>query len=74
MTINQKKYKAHFSIWNLTRKTQQEVATIQAWVKGLTGILAASSLVLENPWYTLAVGAFGYLIDGILACIWLEEV
>jgi hypothetical protein len=68
-----KKYKVHFSLWNLFEETQSEIVNLQNRLKVL--IVAASS----GAWYAsnadnaMYVAIAGFVIDNLLGCIFLEK-
>ena len=69
-----KKYKIHFSIFNLFADSQAEVVKLQTYVKGFTVMLAGTTWYASDANSTLIVGCLGFICDAILHCLYLEEV
>jgi hypothetical protein len=69
-----KKYKIHWSVFNLFQDTQKEVSKLQTYVKTLT-----ASTFIGTTWYeantnhSLYIAMAGFAIDLILSGIYLEE-
>lgn len=69
-----KKYKIHFSFFNLFSESQSEVVKLQNFFKGLTAIVAGSTWYASDANAALYVGIGGYIIDVVLGCFYFEQV
>jgi len=68
-----KKYRVHWSIWNLTQATQEQVAKLQAVWAGFSGPIIASTLIASNDRNALIAAVICGVVDKALACLYLEE-
>lgn len=68
-----KKYTVYFSIFNLVRATQAEVAQLQAVWAGFSAPIIASSYIAANEKYALLAAIVCGLVDKLIACLYLEE-
>jgi hypothetical protein len=68
-----KKYKVTFSVFNLFNGTQPEVVKLQTYVKTLTGTIAGTTWFTTKMEYGVYVAVIGFVLDAVLACIYLEE-
>lgn len=68
-----KKYKAHFSIWQLNEQTPAPVAKLQTIAKGFTGTLTGMVWYTTDLNFAMTVACGGFVIDLLLQCVWLEE-
>lgn len=69
-----KKYKIHWSIFNLVGNTQAEVVKLQQTAKALFGTVTVGTYFSDGSKYAIFVGFFAMLIDLVIGCICLEEV
>jgi hypothetical protein len=69
-----KRYKARWSIWNLTTATQAEVAQIQLAFEGLSAIITGATIWGSDSFYGIAVAGVCYIINKAIGCIYLEEI
>lgn len=69
-----KKYKIHFSIFNLVRETQAEVVKLQTIVKSFTVALASTTFAMSGADDAVYTGIGGLIIDTALACLYFEEL
>lgn len=69
-----KKYKLYWSLWNLTRATQEEVAKLQMIFAGLAAPVIASTFVASSDRNALIAAIACGIIDKAIACIYLEEI
>lgn len=72
MTI--KKYKIHFSLFNLFSDTQTEVVKLQTYVKGVVAAITGATWYESNATYALYVGMGGIILDTLLACFYFEQI
>lgn len=68
-----KKYKVHFSVFNLSENTQSEIVKLQQYVKGIVSAIAGMTWYESNATYAVCVGIGGVVLDTLLACLYLEE-
>jgi hypothetical protein len=68
-----KKYKIHWSIWNLVQPTQKEVSQLQTIWAGFSAPIIASALIASNDRNALIAAVVCGLIDKSLSCLYLEE-
>jgi hypothetical protein len=69
-----KKYKAHWSLWNLTESTQKEVAQLQLAWEGLSAIITGATIWGSDSIHAIVVAGACYLINKAIGCIYLEEI
>jgi hypothetical protein len=69
-----KKYKVHFSIFNLFADSQAEVVKLQSIFKGIMSVIVGTTWYGTNATYALYVAILGAVIDASLACFYFEEV
>ena len=68
-----KDFEIKFSLKNLFRETQKEVAQVQTMIKSSAMIGGISTYFGSGPEVAVIVGAVGFAIDFILHCVYLEE-
>lgn len=68
-----KKFKIHFSLFNIMNETQAEISKLQAMLKGFIATVAGSALIQSNSKYALIAMIAGASIDTLLACVYLEK-
>ena len=69
-----KKYKAHWSLFNLLSSSQEEVVKLQMIWAGLSGIILSSTFIMSNDRITLWSALGCALFDKvILGCFYFEE-
>lgn len=68
-----KKYKVYFSILNLTKSTQQEVAQLQTAWAGFSVPIISSTFIASNAKYALIAAVICGIVDKLISCIYLEE-
>jgi hypothetical protein len=68
-----KKYRVHWSIFNLTSSTQEEVVKLQMVWAGLATVITGSTFVMSDDRHTLAAAILSFVVDKIvLGCLYLE--
>ncbi len=68
-----KKYKVHFSFFNLLTDSQAEVVKLQQMFKALTLLVAGGTYMGSDASHTLLVGIGGFVVDTLLSCLYFEE-
>lgn len=68
-----KKYKIHFSIFNLFNDTQAEVAKLQQLFKGLSAAITAGTWYNSEAKYALYVAIGGAVVDTLISCLYFEK-
>lgn len=69
-----KKYKWHWSLFNLFSNTQAEVVKLQSIWGGLSAIITGATWASTNDHYAFFAAVGCALVDKIIACIYLEEI
>lgn len=68
-----KKYKIHFSVFNLFSESQAEVVKLQQLFKGLTVIITSAAWYSTDAGHAIYVGIGGFFVDVVLSCFYFEE-
>lgn len=68
-----KKYKVHFSVFNLFNESQKEVVKLQSILKALMGTGMIVTWLETNSGYAIWVGIGAGVADALLACLYFEE-
>lgn len=68
-----KKYKVHWSIFNLFQETQSEVVKLQQLAKTLMGSLTGLTWLASDANHAIYVGFAAMLLDAILGCFYFEK-
>jgi hypothetical protein len=68
-----KKYKVHFSLFNLFSDSQTEVVKLQTMWAGASAIITGSTWAMGTDSKALIVALLCGLVDKILACFYFEE-
>lgn len=69
-----KKYKVHFSIFNIFSDSQSEVVKLQTVFKSISAAVVGTVWYESNSTNALYFAIGGCVIDAILACFYFEEV
>lgn len=69
-----KKYKVHFSIFNLFSDTQAEVVKLQQLFKGLTATITTGTWIASDANHAIYVGIVGFVVDVLLTCFFFEKI
>lgn len=69
-----KKYKVHFSIFNLFHQTQSEVVKLQTMIKGISATAIGTTYAMSNEHFALLVAVGAGILDALISCLWFEEV
>lgn len=69
-----KKYKPHFSIFNIIDGTQPEMAKFKNYIKAATAAVTSMTWYNSDAKYAIIVGITGMIIDTLLDCIYLEKI
>lgn len=69
-----KKYKVHFSFFNLFRATQEEVAQLQTIIGGLTATITGTAFINENPELAMYVGVGGFFLNTFVKLFSFEKI
>lgn len=69
-----KKYKVHWSIFNLFSESQSEVVKLQQIVKGIMGAGVVSTWAASNATYGIIVALSAGILDMIIACFYFEQI
>ena len=69
-----KKYKVHFSLFNLFNDTQSEVVKLQQLFKGLTATISGFTWMQTDANHALYVGIVGFIVDILISCFYFEKL
>jgi hypothetical protein len=69
-----KKYKVHFSIFNLFHETQAEVAKLQTMIKGISATAIGTTYAMSNVEFAFYVSIGSAIIDTLITCFYFEEI
>lgn len=69
-----KKYKAHWSIFNLFSESQSEVVKLQQIVKGIMSAGVVATWAESNATYGIIVALSAGALDMVLGCFYFEEI
>ena len=69
-----KKYKVHFSIFNIFSDSQSEVVKLQTIFKSISAAAVGTTWYNSDSTYALYVAIGGCVIDAILACFYFEQI
>lgn len=69
-----KKYKVHFSIFNIFSDSQSEVVKLQTVFKSISAAIVGTVWYNSDSTYALYFAIGGCVVDAILACFYFEPV
>lgn len=69
-----KKYKVHFSFFNLFSESQSEVVKLQQLFKTISAAVVGTVWYESNATYALYVAIGGALVDVFLSCFYFEPI
>lgn len=69
-----KKYKVHWSIFNLFSESQSEVVKLQQIVKGIMGAGVVSTWAASNSTYGIILAICAGILDMFLGCFYFELI
>lgn len=68
-----KKYKVHFSFFNLFNDSQAEVVKLQMIFKAFTATVTTGTWYGSDAKHALWVGIGGFVIDLLIGCLYFEK-
>lgn len=69
-----KKYRVHWSVFNLFADTQSEVVKLQNIVKGIMGASIVTTWASLNATYGIILALGAGALDMILGCFYFEQL
>ena len=69
-----KKYKVHFSVFNLFSDSQSEVVKLHQLFKSISAAVVGTVWYESNSTYALYVAIGGAIIDVFLSCFYFEPM
>lgn len=69
-----KKYNVTFSFFNLFEQSSAEVVKLQGMIKAGTATIATTTYVASSEGWVLLVGAIGFVLDTLAACLHFEKL
>lgn len=69
-----KKYKVHWSIFNLFSESQSEVVKLQQIVKGIMATGVVATWAESNATYGIIMALGAGLLDMAIACFYFEQI